>query len=403
MKRIVLLGGGHSHVEVLRRFGLAPVAGVELVLVSPNRWTPYSGMLPGLVSGHYTFEAAHIDLERVTRFAGARFLRTIATGLDPAARTATCADGATLEFDLVSLDVGSTPATAGIPGASAHTLGVKPVDAFLRAWDALVERARAGALKRAVVVGGGAAGIEMTLGMQHRIAAATGRRDAVEWQLVTDVDVLLPAHNATVRRIFRRILTEREVEVHLSSRVARVERGAVFAANGFRVAGELIVWATGAAASPRFAASGFAVDDRGFVAVDQTLRSISHPNVFAAGDCAHDRRASAAEVGRVRRAPRPPLAQNLRAAAEGRPLARYAPQARSLALISTGTATRSPRATAGARGRLGVALEGLDRPALHAPVRGALAEDRPSSAFAIAAHSSSSAPVAAGCFALRYQ
>ena len=336
MKRIVLLGGGHSHVEVLRRFGVAPAAGVELVLVSPNRWTPYSGMLPGLVAGHYTFEDTHIDLERVARFAGARFRPTIATGLDPTARTVTCADGATLEFDFISLDVGSMPANAGIPGAGAHTLGVKPVDAFLRAWAALVERARVGALKRAVVVGGGAAGIEMTLGMQHRIAAATGRRDAVEWQLVTDVDVLLPAHNEKVRRIFRRILAEREVEVHLSSRVSRVEPGAVFAASGYHVAGDVILWATGAAASPRFATSGLAVDDRGFIAVDATLRSISHPNVFATGDCAtivgHPRPKSG--VYAVRQGP--PLAQNLRAAVEGRPLARHIPQARSLALISTG-------------------------------------------------------------------
>jgi selenide,water dikinase len=336
VKRIVLLGGGHSHVEVLRRLGLAPIAGVELVLVSPHRWTPYSGMLPGLVAGHYTFEDAHIDLERVARFAGARFLPTIATGLDPAASAVTLADGTILECDFVSLDVGSTPATAGIPGASVHTLGVKPVDVFLRAWGALIERARGGALKRAVVVGGGAAGIELTLAMQHRIAVATGCRNAVEWQLVTDVDVLLPAHNARVRRIFRRILTEREIEVHLSSRVARVEPGTVFAANGFRVAGDVILWATGAAASPRFAASGLAVDDRGFVAVDETLRSLSHPNVFAAGDCAtmvgHPRPKSG--VYAVRQGP--PLAQNLRAAVAGRPLERYVPQARSLALISTG-------------------------------------------------------------------
>lgn len=336
MKRILLVGGGHSHIEVLRRFGRAPAPGVELVLVSPHRWTPYSGMLPGLVAGHYTFDAAHIDLERVARFARARFLPTIATALDPPGRTATLADGARLEFDLVSLDVGSAPATAGIPGAREHALGVKPVDAFLGAWDAFLERARTGELKRAVVVGGGAAGIEMVLAMQHRVAGVTGRPDAVEWQLVTDVDVLLPAHNERVRRIFRRILALREVEVHLSSRVVRVERGTVFAANGYRVAGDAVVWATGAAASPRFAASGLAVDDRGFVAVDETLRSTSHPHVFAAGDCAtmvgHPRPKSG--VYAVRQGP--PLARNLRAAAAGRALERYVPQVEALALISTG-------------------------------------------------------------------
>jgi selenide,water dikinase len=336
VKRIVLLGGGHSHVEVLRRFGLAPAAEVELVLVSPHRRTPYSGMLPGLVAGHYTFAETHIDLERVARFAGARFLATIATGLDPAARVVTLADGTSLAFDLVSLDIGSRPATAGIPGAAAHALGVKPADAFLRAWDALLERARAGALKRAVVVGGGAAGIEMVLAMQHRVGAATGRRDAVEWQLLTDVDVLLPAHGPRVRRIFRRILAEREVEVHLSSRVARVEPGVVCAANGYRVAVDFILWATGAAAPPRLAGSGLAVDDRGFIAVDETLRSTSHPHVFAAGDCAtilgHPRPKSG--VYAVRQGP--PLAANLRAAAASRRLERYVPQPQALALISTG-------------------------------------------------------------------
>jgi selenide,water dikinase len=336
VKRIVLVGGGHSHVEVLRRFGLAPAAGVEIMLVSPHRWAPYSGMLPGLVAGHYTFEETHIDLARLARFASARFLPTIATSLDPGARTARLADGAVVEFDLVSLDIGSAPATAGIPGAAAHALGVKPVGAFLRAWDALIERASAGTLKRGIVVGGGAAGIEMVLAMRHRIGAETGRPEAVEWQLLTDVDILLPAHGARVRRIFRRLLAEREIEVHLSSRVARVEPGVVFAANGYRASGDFILWATGAAAPPPLAGSGLAVDDRGFIAVDETLRSTSHPHVFAAGDCAtilgHPRPKSG--VYAVRQGP--PLAANLRAAVAGLPLDRYVPQARALALISTG-------------------------------------------------------------------
>jgi len=336
VKRVVLCGGGHSHVEVLRRFGLERAAAVELVLVSPHRWAPYSGMLPGLVAGHYAFADAHIDLERVARFARARFLPTEIAALDPVARTVTLGDGTRLDFDLASLDIGSTPATAGVPGATEHAVGVKPVEAFLHAWADAVERARAGTLRRAAVVGGGAAGLELALAMQHRIAQETGRRDAVEWQLLTDVDALLPMHTARVRAIFRRLLAEREIEVHLASPVVRVEPGVAFAANGFRVAGDLIVWATGAASSPRLAGAGLAVDERGFVAVDETLRSVSHPHVFAAGDCAtmvgHPRPKSG--VYAVRQGP--PLAANLRSAAAGRPLERYVPQARSLALISAG-------------------------------------------------------------------
>ena len=351
MKRLVLCGGGHSHLEVLRRFGLAPVPDVELVLVSPHRWAPYSGMLPGLVAGHYAFADAHTDLEALARFARARFLPTIVTAVDPVGRTASLADGARLEFDLASLDIGSTPATAGISGAAEHALGVKPVDRFLRTWDDLVERARAGAFRRGVVVGGGAAGLELVLSMQYRVGQATGRHDCVEWQLVTDVDVLLPAHGRRVRALFTRLLAEREIAVHLSSRVSRVEPGAVVTANESCVAGDLIVWATGAGASPRLASTGLAVDDRGFVAVDETLRSVSHRCVFAAGDCAsmvgHPRPKSG--VFAVRQGP--PLAANLRRALEGGALQRYVPQAQALALISTGdrcaVATRGRWALAG--------------------------------------------------------
>jgi selenide,water dikinase len=336
VKRLVLCGGGHSHLEVLRRFGRDPAKDVELVLVSPHRRTPYSGMLPGLVAGHYTFEASHVELEPLAHFARARVLPTLVTTLDPAARTLGLADGTRLEFDLASLDIGSTPATAGIPGAAEHALAVKPVERFLRAWSDAVERSGAGALRRGVVVGGGAAGIELVLAMQHRIGQATGRRGAVEWQLVTDVDVLLPSHCPRARAIFERVLGERGIAVHRARPVARVEPGGVRAADGSAVAGDLIVWATGAGASPWLAASGLAVDDRGFVAVDETLRSVSHPHVFAAGDCAsvigHPRPKSG--VYAVRQGP--PLAANLRWALAGGPLERYRPQVEALALISTG-------------------------------------------------------------------
>ena len=334
MKRLVLCGGGHTHVEVLRRFGLRPVPGVELVLVSPNRFTPYSGMLPGLIAGHYRFDQVHLDLERVTHFAGARFLQTLVTGFDPRSRVVTLADGATLAFDVASLDVGSRPPTDGIPGAEEHAIGVKPVEPFLRVSGQWLERARAGT--RLAVVGGGAGGVETLLSMQHRFRRETGRADAVECHLVTDVDQVLPDHGARAQAIFRRILAERGVELHLASRVVRVEAGTVHAANGLVVRAHAIVWATGAAPLPLLRATGLALDAAGFVAVNGRLQSISHGHVFAAGDCAtivgHPRPKSG--VYAVREGP--PLAANLRAALGGRPLVRYVPQKHALALISTG-------------------------------------------------------------------
>ena len=114
---------------------------MRLTLIARELDTPYSGMLPGLVAGHYRFEDAHIDLRPLCRAAGARLYHDAAVGLDLAAQRVICADRPPVAFDLVALDIGSTPATLGVPGADRHALLVKPVPAFLARWSAMGEPA----------------------------------------------------------------------------------------------------------------------------------------------------------------------------------------------------------------------------------------------------------------------
>jgi selenide, water dikinase len=187
--------------------------------------------------------------------------------------------------------------------------------------------------------------------MQYKCGRETGRADAVQFDLVTDVGQVLPEHGARAQTILRRILAERRVALHLGSAVVRVEAGAVQTADGQRVPADAIVWATGAAPLPLLRATGLALEAAGFVAVNDRLQSISHGHVFAAGDCATivGRPRPKSGVYAVREGP--PLAANLRAALEGRPLARYVPQQNALALISTGN-----RYAVAARG--GSAVEG---------------------------------------------
>jgi selenide, water dikinase len=332
VRELVLVGGGHSHVEVLRRFARDPLRDARVTLVSPTRYTPYSGMLPGLVAGHYRYRDAHIDLEALARFAKAAFVVDSVVALDASAKTLRLESGREIGYDVASIDVGSTPVCAGIAGAE-HAIPVKPVEDFLARLDRLEALAVERRLVSVAVVGGGAAGVEVLLALQYRLA---GRGRNAAFSVVADTPTILPGHRPRVRRIFERVLSERGVVVHTGSGAKRIDRSGIETADGTRIAADAVVLATGAAPAVWPRDAGLAVDGRGFIRVGETLQTVPHDDIFAAGDIAsmdgHPRPKSG--VYAVRQGP--PLAANLRAAIDGRPLARFVPQKEALALISTG-------------------------------------------------------------------
>jgi len=340
VKDLVLIGGGHSHVAVLKQFGMRPVTGVRLTLVSRHVDTPYSGMLPGLIAGHYAPDDAHIDLERLARFAGARAVFDEAIGLDPSKKVVLFRERPPIAFDVLSINIGSTP-HATVPGVASHATPVKPIDRFLDRWMDVQERLRtATGLRRIAVVGGGAGGVELLLAIQWRLRtllAGEGRSDThLHYALYTDTETILPTYNDRVRRIFGRVLGDRGVKVHVGSAVTEIRAGQLCTADGLVHAADEIFWATHARAAPWLAASGLGVDSAGFVRVGDTLESVSHSHIFAAGDVAsvdgHPRPKSGVFAVRQGR----PLADNLRAALRGRALTDYRPRRKFLSLVSTG-------------------------------------------------------------------
>lgn len=338
MKRLLLLGGGHTHVEILRRFGTTPLRGVRIVVVSPERYTPYSGMLPGFIAGHYGFHDCHIDLAPLCRVARAEFCATRASGIDAAANRVLCADGAEIEYDALSIDIGSTPEAGSIPGALEHATCVKPVAAFTRTWDRIRRAASAGDRPLSIaVVGGGAGGVELALAMHFRLQADRPlRAHALRFHLLTDTATILPAHPPKVRRIFERACSERGIAVHTRSKVTKIEPGLLHRESAAPLNADYVVLATAASVPSWLGASGLKTDAHGFVAVNSALQSVSHPNVFAAGDIASMVGQPRPKSGVYAVRQGPPLAGNLRCKLAGRPLAAYAPQKITLALISTG-------------------------------------------------------------------
>ena len=171
-KRIVLLGAGHAHVGVLRAFARDPQPGTQVTLITQRQLTPYSGMLPGLIAGLYRHDDAHIDTLPLGAFAGANVIIAEATGLDLARKQVLCADHPSVSYDILSIDIGSAPGIGATPGAAQHAIPVKPIDGFLKRFDAARTRILATERPmRIAVVGGGAGGVELMLAMQHRLKA----------------------------------------------------------------------------------------------------------------------------------------------------------------------------------------------------------------------------------------
>jgi selenide, water dikinase len=339
-KSLVLVGGGHAQVYVLDSFAKRPISGVALTLIVRDVQTPYSGMLPGFIAGHYTAEQCQIDLAPLAARAGARLVHDEAVGLDRDARTISCRNGARVPYDIVSLDIGSTPNLRPVPGADRFATPVKPVSTLRTRWSVLLERVgREAGQMRFVTVGGGAAGVEVTLAMRHRLRAlATARGcdpDALSFTVVTK-GALLEEHNASVRRRFRRILTERAVTAIENDAVRDVEEGRVVCASGRTFAYDELVWVTEAGGAPWLAETGLALDRAGFVVVDATLRSVTDPRIFAAGDVATNRDHPRPKAGVFAVRQGPPLAENLHRVLQGEEPLPFEPQRAFLSLISTG-------------------------------------------------------------------
>ncbi len=368
-KDLVLIGGGHSHAIVLRMFGMKPLPGVRLILITPAPDTPYSGMLPGHIAGFYSHDECHIDLQKLAKFAQAQLYidRVVdldlkkaqlyidrVVDLDLKNHKVICANRLVVDFDVLSVDIGSTPATISVSGAAEYAIAAKPVTQFLEHWYQLIKKVTQNPQKPMSIgiVGGGAGGVELALSMQahlHRILREHQQPiKNLEIHLCQRHEELLPHYHHSVQRLVKQILTKRGINLHLGETVCQIapqqitenqgnkERFEIRCESGLTIESQKIFWVTQASAPQWLKTTGLKTDEPGFILVEDTLQSQTHPEVFAAGDIAtmvnhpHPK----AGVFAVRQGK--PLFENLQRFLLGKSLKPYIPQRQYLSLIGTG-------------------------------------------------------------------
>ncbi|MFO1151433.1 MAG: selenide, water dikinase SelD [Alsobacter sp.] len=340
---IVLVGGGHAHVQVMTRFAMAGHPGLRLTLVTEQLDTPYSGMLPGLVAGEYDRDEIHIDLARLAFATGTRLVHARALGLDRAARRVLLEGRPPLGYDLVSLNVGIVPDLSDMPGAETHAVPVKPIATFLSRFDALLERLRRpDGPRRFAVVGGGAAGVELALTLRRRLereAAGQGlQAAALSVALVTSAP-LVPGLNEGMRRKAREALRAARVETVEKARVVGVSAGALALDDGRSLPADAVLVSTKARAPAWLSELGLETTPDGALVVGPTLQAPGDPRVFAGGDCAAMLGRSLDKAGVYAVRAGPVLARNLALAARERAPKPWSPQRDFLVMLNAGDGT----------------------------------------------------------------
>ena len=356
VKDLVLIGGGHSHVAVLKKFGMKPVPGVRITLITRDVHTPYSGMLPGHIAGHYTYDESHIDLRKLAIFANARLFHDVARGVDHEQKQVLLDDRPPVPYDVLSINIGSRPQSNKIKGVDEYTLPVKPIDNFLQGWDDIIEKILQSKQQFILtIVGTGAGGVEMSLATQYRLQHLLRKHERNDIQLhirlIGANPAILKTHNQRVQNKFLRVLTERNIELITGQPVTEVTANSVICGEAAYPT-DATIWVTHAGAQAWINNSGLATDDGGFIQVNDCLQSIDDKDIFAAGDIAavvnHPREKSGVFAGRQG----PPLADNLRRRLHELEPKPFTPQRQFLGLISTGNqyavASRGPWALEGA-------------------------------------------------------
>jgi selenide,water dikinase len=328
---LVLVGGGHAHALVLRKWGMNPLPGARLTVINPGPTAPYTGMLPGHVAGHYSRDTLEIDLVRLCRFAGARLILAHATDIDRTARLITVKGQGPIAYDVASIDIGIT-AEMSIAGFADHAVGAKPLDIYAQRWRDFVSATTQGtATPTVAVIGGGVAGCELALAMSHALQQA-GVKPAVT---VIEAGPQISGVGDTARRKLLSAMSQAGIALRTDARVTQVTASQVLLDRQEPVQAALTVGAAGAFPHGWLARTDLPLID-GFIETTPDLSIKGDTSVFAVGDCAAMPFAPRPKAGVFAVRAAPVLHHNLRAALTGGARKIFKPQKNYLKLISFG-------------------------------------------------------------------
>jgi len=336
-KQLVLIGGGHSHAIALHLWQKNLLPNTEITLISDVKQTPYSGMLPGYVAGHYTFAQTHIDLVKLAKKNHIKLIIESVINIDTDYKKVVCQSGKTVNYDLLSIDIGSTPDDSLIKGAKENAIPAKPVPLFLEKWQQIVNYSQQKPQEKIIIniIGGGAGGVELALNMHQKLKAILKQKKLII-NLINRGNKILDSHNNYVSQKLTKILTQKNINLYLQQEVREIHQNSIITKSGLILESNYTFLVTNSSPARWLKTTNISTDDQGFILVKDTLQTLSHRDIFATGDIATMVNYPRPKAGVFAVRQGKPLYENWCQLLRDKSPRNYQPQSLYLSLIGTG-------------------------------------------------------------------
>jgi len=331
-RRILLIGAGHTNLHIVRMWAQTPIPDASLTLLSPFPCATYSGMLPGTLAGNYSPADMEIDLYQLTKFAGVNLIIDEAVSMNAAEKEVRFRERPPMHFDLASIGVGSVPRQMERLKTHPGFVPIKPMFTALQRLDAAIHQQTTDPI-RIAIIGGGAAGVEVAMCVDHRVRSARG---SAQLTLVDAHSRILGGFRDRTIRLAERELKTRGIDLRCGSRVTGHQDLDLIFDDGGTLTADIVIWVTGACPPEFLQHVNLAKSESGFLKIRHTLQSIDNDSVFVVGDSAELVGESIDRAGVYAVRQGPILWQNLNRSLNGLAMIHYKPQRDFLRLLATG-------------------------------------------------------------------
>ncbi len=328
IKQLVLIGGGHANVQILKKLCMNRIKGLHTILISEHFEATYSGMTPGYIHRDFSREEISIDLQRLCFNAGTTFIKDKVIKLETNNKKIVLQNFPSINYDILSINTGSISNTKGIKIEKlSKCFFAKPISSLVNNLGQ-IDKIISNKKNRISIIGGGVASYELAFSLLRRYEnnleiTIFGKNILKEKNL-----------NEKTKKNLKKISSDLGIKEY-SGEVISITETHLVLSSGDKFDSDLNLLSSGANIEIWLSESNLDKDKNGFIVVDNNLLSKSDKNIFVTGDACtvEDNFRPKSGVMAVRQGQ--VLKENVFSKLTGKPLIKFKAQKNWLYLIGT--------------------------------------------------------------------